>query len=205
MDWVAAILLGLTSYLLGSVPTAYILVYLVKGIDIRRVGTGNVGALNAFHQIGVAGGLTVLAVDAGKGALAVLAVDWIGAPAWTEFLSAPLVVIGHNWPVLLGFRGGKGAAAIFGISLAVQPLPTLATLAPVVLLIILFRNVVWSAAFGFVLLNILLVATRQGAEQIALCAGLTAVVTGTYIFSIRDHIGESVKTRRWRELLSGLA
>ena len=205
MDWVAAILLGLASYLLGSVPTAYILVYLAKGIDIRRVGTGNVGALNAFHQIGVAGGLIVLAVDAGKGTLAVLAVDWVGAPDWTVFLSTPLIVAGHNWPVLLGFRGGKGAAAIFGVSFAAQPVLTLVILAPVVLLIILTRNVVWSAAFGFVLLNVLLVATQQGTGQIALCAGLTTVVTGTYLFSIREHIGESVKTHRWRELFTGLA
>lgn len=205
MDWVSAILLGLTSYLLGSVSTAYIFVYLVKGIDIRRVGTGNVGALNAFHQIGIAGGLMVLAVDAGKGALAVLAIDWVGAPDWSVYLSTPLVVAGHNWPVFLGFRGGKGAAAIFGISLAVQPLPTLITLAPVVVLIILTRNVVWSAAFGFVLLNIMLVATRQGPEQISLCAGLTAVVIGTYLLSVREHIGDSVKTRQWRELFTGLA
>ena len=205
MDWVAAILLSLASYLLGSVPTAYIFVCLAKGVDIRRVGTGNVGALNAFHQIGLAGGLMVLAVDAGKGAIAILAVDWVGAPDWSVFLSAPLVVAGHNWPVFLGFRGGKGAAAIFGVSFAALPLLTLATLAPVVLLIIFSRNVVLSAAFGFVLLNVLLVATRQGADQIALCAGLTAIVTGTYVFSIRDHIGESVKARQWRELFTGLA
>ncbi len=205
MDWVAAILLGLASYLLGSVPTAYILVCLVKGIDIRRVGTGNVGALNAFHQIGLAGGLTVLAVDAGKGALVVLAVDWVGAPGWTVFLSTPLIVAGHNWPVFLGFRGGKGAAAIFGVSFAALPLLTLATLAPVVLLIIFSRNVVWSAAFGFVLLNVMLVATQPGAGQIALCAALTIAVTGTYIFSIREHIGESVKAHRWRDLFAGLA
>lgn len=205
MDWLAAILLGLASYVLGSIPTAYILVYVAKGIDIRQVGTGNVGALNAFHQIGVVGGLLVLAVDAGKGALAVLVVDWVGAPGWTIFLSSPLIVAGHNWPVFLGFRGGKGAAAIFGVSFAALPLLTLAILAPVVLLVIYTRNVVWSAAFGFVLLNVLLVATRQGVDQIALCAGLTAVVAGTYIFSIREHIFESVKTRQWRELITGLA
>ena len=205
MDWVAAILLGLASYLLGSVPTAYILVYLARGIDIRQVGTGNVGALNAFHQTGVAGGLLILAVDAGKGALAVVAVDLVGAPGWTVFLSTPLIVAGHNWPVFLGFRGGKGAAAIFGVSFAAQPVLTLVILAPVVFLIILTRNLVWSAAFGFVLLNVLLVATRQGADQIALCVALTTLVTCTYIFSIREHISVSVKTRRWRELLTGLA
>ena len=52
MEWIGAVLLGLGAYLLGSVPTAYILVYLAKGVDIRRVGTGNVGALSTFQQVG---------------------------------------------------------------------------------------------------------------------------------------------------------
>ena len=205
MDWVAAISLGLVAYLLGSVPTAYIVVYLAKGLDIRRVGTGNVGALNAYHQTGLTGGLLVLALDAGKGALAVLAIHWLGLPIWTVFVTAPLIVAGHNWPVLLGFQGGKGAAAIFGVSLAAQPILTLVTLAAVLLFLVFVRNVVWSAAFGFVLLNILLVATQQGTDEIALCVALTLVVTSTYIFSIREHIGGSVKSRQWRGLITGLA
>ena len=107
MEWTGAVLLGLGAYLLGSVPTAYILVRLAKGIDIRQVGTGNVGALNTFQQVGIWGGLMVLVVDAGKGALSSLAPSWAGAPEWTVFLTTPLVVAGHNWPVFLGFRGGK--------------------------------------------------------------------------------------------------
>ena len=82
LDWVPAILLGLAFYLVGSIPTVYILVYLTKGVDIRQVGTGNAGALNAFHQTGVVGGLAVLAIGAGKGALAVLAIDRAGVPDW---------------------------------------------------------------------------------------------------------------------------
>ncbi len=205
MDWAAAILLGLGAYLLGSFPAAYILVHLVRGIDVRKVGTGNVGALNAFHQIGWWGGLAVLAVDAGKGALSALAPDWVGAPGWTIFLSSPLVVAGHNWPVFLGFRGGKGAAAIFGISLVVAPVLTLITLGPVVLIVLLIRNLVWGAAFGFVLLNALLLATQQDADQVALCGALTLLVTVTYLAGNREHISKSIKARQWRELISGLA
>ena len=205
MDWLVAILLGLGAYLLGSIPTAYLLVYLVKGVDIRLLGTKNVGALNAFNQVGVWGGLLVLALDAGKGALAFLAPSWAGAPEWTLFLTGPLVVGGHNWPFLLGFRGGKGAAAIFGVSLAVVPGLTLITLAPVVLIVLLIRNVVWAAAFGFVLLNSLLIATQQGADRIALCVALTVLVTASYLFSVRRHIGSTIKARQWRELFNGLA
>lgn len=200
-----AILLGLGMYLLGSVPTAYILVYLAKGIDIRQVGTGNVGALNAFQQVGPWGGILVLLMDAGKGALAVLVPGWVGAPEWTVFLTAPLLVAGHNWPAFLGFRGGKGAAAIFGMSLAVVPLLTLTALGPTVLVMIVSRNVVLGAAFGFIILNALLLATRQSTDQVALCISLTVLVTATYVVSIRQHISTSIKARQWRELFTGLA
>ena len=205
MDWVVSILLGLGSYLLGSVPTAYLLVRLAKGVDIRKLGTGNVGALNAFHQVGLRGGLLVLLLDASKGALATLAPDWAGAPEWSLFLSTLLLVAGHNWPMFIGFRGGKGAASIFGISLAVAPILTLITVGPVLLIILLMRNVVWGAAFGFVMLNSLVLATQQDAGQIALCLSLTVLVTATYLVSVREHIGTSIKARQWRELFAGLA
>ena len=204
MDLTVAILLGLGAYLLGSVPTAYIVVYLARGIDIRQVGTGNVGALNAFQQVGPWGGILVLLVDGGKGALAVLVPGWAGAPEWTVFLTAPLLVAGHNWPAFLRFRGGKGAAAIFGISLAVVPLLTLITLAPTVLVMIMVRNVVLGAAFGFVLLNSLLLITQRSTDQVALCLSLTVLVTATYLFSIRQHISTSIRSRQWRELFTGL-
>ena len=204
MEWTGAILLGLGAYLLGSIPSAYILVYLAKGIDIRQVGTGNVGALNTFQQVGPWGGLLVLAVDGGKGALASLAPQWAGLPEWTIFLTAPLVLAGHNWPVFLGFRGGKGAAAIFGISLAVVPVLTLIVVGPAVLMMALLRNVVLGAAFGFLLVNSLMLATDQSAGQVALCGGLTLVSTGTYVISAREHITNSIRHRRWRQLFSGL-
>ncbi len=205
MDLIVAVLLGLGAYLLGSISTAYILVYLVKGIDIRQVGTGNVGALNAFQQVGPWGGLLVLAVDAGKGSLALLSPEWAGAPDWTVFLTALLIVVGHNWPIFLGFRGGKGAAVIFGISLAVVPVLTLITVVPSVIIMVLLRNVVLGAAFGFILLNSLLVVTEQSASQVILCVGLAVVVTGTYLMNAREHITNSIKERQWRQLFTGLA
>ena len=197
--------MGLGAYLLGSVPTAYILVRLVRGIDIRQVGSRNVGALNAYQQVGAWAGILVLLIDAGKGALVVLSPFWAGAPEWAVFLTTPLLVAGHNWPAFLGFRGGKGAAAIFGISLAVVPLLTLVALGPTVLVMIMVRNVVLGAAFGFIMLNCLLIVTQQSTDQVALCISLTVLVTATYMVSIREHIGTSIKARQWRELFTGLA
>ena len=196
--------LGLGAYLLGSVPTAYIMVRLVTGNDIRRLGSRNVGALNTYQQVGTWGAMPVLIVDAGKGVLAVLVPTWLGAPHWTVFMTTSLVVAGHNWPVFLGFRGGKGAAAIFGVSLALVPVLTLITLAPVAAIVLAIRNVVLGVAFGFLMLNILLLVTGQNPEQVALCIFLTLVVTVTYLTSIWDHVVESIKGHRWKELFTGL-
>ena len=204
MDWLLAMPLSLGAYLLGSLPTGYLVVRLVKGIDIRQVGTKNVGALNTYQQVGVFGGVFVLLVDAGKGALAVLIPGWVGAPEWALFLTTPLVVAGHNWTVFLRFQGGKGAATIFGISLALVLVPTVITIAPVALVIFLSRNVVTGAAVGFVFLNVMLVVTGQDAVQIALCAALTVMVVVTYTVSIREQLLGAVKTRQWRGLFNRL-
>ena len=197
--------LGLGAYLLGSVPTAYIMVRLVTGHDIRRLGSRNAGALNTYQQVGTWRAMPVLIVDAGKGMLAVLVPIWLGAPHWTVSVTTTLVVAGHNWPVFLGFRGGKGAAAIFGVSLALVPVLTLITLAPVVLIVLAVRNVVLGVAFGFLMLNILLLVSGRDAEQVALCMFLTLMVSVTYLVSIWNHVVQSIKDHRWKELFNGLS
>ena len=197
--------LALGAYVLGSVPTAYILVRWMEGEDIRDFGSRNVGALNAYNRTGVWAGLLVLLVDTAKGVLAVAAPRLLGVDPWVLFITTSLVVAGHNWPVFLNFRGGKGAAAIFGISLVIVPWLTVITAAPSILVMLLLRNVVLGAAFGFILLNTLLWVTGQGAEQLGLCLLLTLLVTGTYVLNVRDHIFTSIKARRWRQLFLDLA
>ena len=197
--------LALGAYVVGSVPTAYILVRWMEGEDIRDVGSRNVGALNAYNRTGAWAGLLVLLVDTAKGVLAVAAPRLLGVDPWVLFITTPLVVAGHNWPVFLNFRGGKGAAAIFGISLVIAPWLTIITAGPSILVMLLLRNVVLGAAFGFILLNTLLWVTGQGAEQVGLCLLLTLLVTGTYVLNVRDHIFASINARRWRQLFLDLA
>ncbi len=204
-ELISIISLALSAYVIGSIPTAYIVVRAVKGEDIREVGSHNVGALNAYRRVGPAAGLAVLVVDAAKGVLAVTAPRLLGIDDWALFITTPLVVAGHNWPVFLNFRGGKGAAAIFGISLVIVPWLTVITAGPSILVMLLLRNVVLGAAFGFILLNILLWVTGQGAEQVGLCLLLTLLVTGTYVLNVREHILSSIKARQWRELFLELA
>jgi glycerol-3-phosphate acyltransferase PlsY len=115
----------LGSYLLGSIPTAYLLVKRLKGVDVRAVGSGNVGATNVTRVAGVRAGLVVFLVDAAKGLLAVLVV----APALLQPMTAAArlgcglaAVLGHAFPVFLNFRGGKGVATTIGVLVGTMPL-----------------------------------------------------------------------------------
>ena len=200
MDWLTAIGLSIGSYLLGSVPTAYLVVKFLRGEDIRELGSKNVGALNTYHQVGVLGSLLVLTVDSLKGALAVLLPQALGAPEWTVFLTTTLVVLGHNWPVVLGFRGGKGVATILGISLAILPILTLISLVPTLIATLLTRNVVTGVGVGLIIFNILAVATTRDTAQLALCLFLTVLATGTYAAANRRRIAAALRNRTLRGL-----
>ncbi len=81
------------AYLIGSPPTAYIMGRLRKGIDIRKVGTRNMGAMNVFYTVGFAEGITVLAVDIGKGVAAVALARWLGVPLVAQLFAGAAVVI----------------------------------------------------------------------------------------------------------------
>jgi glycerol-3-phosphate acyltransferase PlsY len=114
--------LAIAAYLLGSLPSAFIVVRLSRGTDVRTAESGNVGALNAFRVTGSGWiGVAVLVLDVGKGVLAVmLAGD--GAGLATQSLLATLAVAGHSWPLWLGGRGGKGLATAAGALTLITPL-----------------------------------------------------------------------------------
>ena len=150
-------------------------------LDLRSVGSRNPGALNTFRQIGPRTAIAVLVADTLKGVRAILIAMWLGESLWACLYGAAGVLAGHNWPLFLGFRGGKGAATALGVSLAVLPLFTILALAFATSLLALTRNVVLGAASGFVLVNILTVVTGQGWMQILICLFLTLVVTATYL------------------------
>ncbi|QAR33062.1 glycerol-3-phosphate 1-O-acyltransferase [Geovibrio thiophilus] len=108
-------------YLIGSIPTGYLLVKKVKGIDIRTVGSGNVGATNAARILGKWGFAAVFAVDMLKGFIPV----WITGMLYPDvvLIAAVLVVLGHTYTVFLNFKGGKGVATAVGVFLALAPIP----------------------------------------------------------------------------------
>jgi len=131
MAVLAFILTILTAYLLGSIPTGF-LVGKSKGIDIRTVGSGNIGATNAFRILGKPAGIFVLLADALKGWLAVAIVAplmqaWLApslnqiAAEWLRLSAALAAVLGHNYTCFLHFKGGKGIATSAGVLIALVP------------------------------------------------------------------------------------
>lgn len=125
------ILLALISaYLLGSIPTSYIMGKVLRGIDIREFGSGNVGATNALRILGTKIGIITLIIDIGKGFLAVsLAKIIIPNPTDLTLIIVGLFAIaGHIFTIFLKFMGGKGVATSAGVFIALIPIPVIITL-----------------------------------------------------------------------------
>ena len=109
-----------TAYLLGSIPFGLLISWLLGGPDLRRTGSGNIGATNALRSGGLVAGLSTLALDVGKGAAGYLLAARIAGPpeGWSPWVAGAIVtapVLGHCLPVWLRFRGGKGVATAGGV------------------------------------------------------------------------------------------
>ncbi|MCJ7764042.1 MAG: glycerol-3-phosphate acyltransferase [Dehalococcoidales bacterium] len=150
---VAAVISG---YLLGSIPFAYIAGRLLKGVDIRRVGGGNVGGTNVMREVGTAAGIGVLAADIGKGTLAVLIAQWLGVPQVIVFVTGLAVVVGHSWPVFLEFSGGKGGATTIGVFFALAPVPGAISFGIMLLVAFITSNLRLAMGIGIAFLPLIL-------------------------------------------------
>lgn len=118
-------LLVLGAYLLGSIPFGYVLPRLVRGDDIRRHGSGNVGATNVWRVYGRSLGLPVALLDVAKGLVPAAVGLWLGGD-WVGILAGAAAMLGHARPVFLGFsKGGKMVATAGGVALALAPLAAL--------------------------------------------------------------------------------
>lgn len=131
----------LLSYLLGSVLGSLLLGRL-RGVDVRQHGSGNAGATNALRVLGRGMAVAVLAIDAGKGIVAVTlipALPFGPGPelSWVPILCAFAVVLGHVYPVFHGFKGGKGAATLIGVVLGLMPMGAACVFATWLLVLIL--------------------------------------------------------------------
>lgn len=136
MNVAVTILIG---YLIGSFPTGLV-VGRIAGIgDVRGYGSGKTGFTNALRTVGLRWAILVLLVDAVKGSVPVLVGQIVFDEPWAAALGGFAAVVGHNWPVFAGFRGGRGVATAFGAFIAVSPVAALAVGIVAVVVLVLFR------------------------------------------------------------------
>ena len=150
------LLLVLFAYLLGSLPTALVVVRLFTGDDVRRKGSGNVGATNALRAAGWKAGVVVTVIDVAKGAVPVWLMRLYNPESVWIAAAMLAAVLGHCYPVWLKFRGGKGVATGFGSFLVIAPLSALAALALWFVVLVIWRwvslaSMVASASFPMIL------------------------------------------------------
>ena len=192
METLLAIVLA---YLLGSIPTGAI-AGRIRGVDLRKEGSGNLGATNALRVLGPKVGIPVLAVDVAKGVVAVLAIGGmvgVGSPLGPDgvrLLAGLAAVAGHIVPVFAGFRGGKGVATACGVFLAMAPLATLAAIVVWLAVVLATRYVSLGSIAAAVLLPFAVLggaAARHEPRPTAVAATAAAVAV-IVVFRHRSNI-----------------
>ena len=142
------------AYLLGSVPMAYLVTKWSRGIDLRRYGSGNVGATNVLRQASKKLGILVIFFDMGKGALMIWLARISGLAIDQQIIVGVATMIGHIWPVFLGFNGGRGVLTTIGVILMFAPLPAIILVAHAFLWLP-FGHLALGALISFIILPIL--------------------------------------------------
>lgn len=140
----------IVSYLIGSISFSYLITKKIKKIDIRKTGSGNAGATNTMRVLGTGPAVGVLLLDVLKGIICVLIARALGLPDWAVALSGFASIIGHDFPVYFGFKGGKGVATTIGVFFMIMPLYALIAGVLTVLIIAATRFVSLGSLFFLV-------------------------------------------------------
>lgn len=143
----------LIAYFIGSISTSYIIAKKMMGVDIRTQGSGNAGSTNVLRTLGKKAGIMTFVGDLLKGVIAVLIAKLIATIAHIDMINASyvavvFVVIGHNWPIFIGFRGGKGVATSLGAMIAVNPIIALSCFAFFILIVYATKYVSLGSVVG---------------------------------------------------------
>ena len=178
MVWASANWTGLLllSYIIGSFPTAYMLGRITKGVDIRRLGSGNAGAANAYNQLGPKVGIAVWAVDCGKGAAALAVIGALSGSTVAQMLAGIAVIAGHNWPFFLRFRGGEGASATMGVLAMLMPMAAIPLSVFSLIPLAITRSSTVALCFVFAPLSLVAWLTGASLSMIGYSMGLPVLV-----------------------------
>ena len=193
MNTVIAIILG---YLSGSIPSAYIAGRLKKRVDIREVGGQNMGALNVIREIGWSAGFIVLFSDVGKGILAVLIARWLDLSLPWVLVAGFAAVAGHNWPIFLKFRGGKGGATIMGVLLALVPLEFMSGFVVTAIIVIITSNPALGMGIGLAFVPLFIWWYNGSGLLIGYSIFLALFVTARFIISGLKKSPEGIDSKK---------
>ena len=164
------------SYLLGSIPFSYLVARLFGIEDIREIGSGNVGATNVMRAAGRLPGLLAFVLDAGKGAVAVAFAGRFDTTGLLPALAVVSAVLGHIFPIWLGFRGGKGVATGAGAIAPISPYASLGAVVAFLMVLLLTRYVSLGSMVGAVVLAVLLFVAEAPSPVCVAGVVLAAIV-----------------------------
>lgn len=159
------IIVSIISYMLGNISVSFLIAKYASGIDIRKHGSGNAGATNVLRTLGAKAAAPAFLGDALKGFLAVLIGKFIGGEDGQIFAGI-FVVLGHNWPILLNFKGGKGIATTIGVMIAINPYIVAAIVPIGIIIIIISRYVSLASITGMIIFPIAMLYTNQPIKQV---------------------------------------
>jgi glycerol-3-phosphate acyltransferase PlsY len=179
----------IVAYLLGSIPSAYLAGRLKKNIDIREVGSRNMGVLNVYYEVGLREAVLVLLADVGKGIGAIVLARWLtGAPPFSlpELLAGLAAVVGHTFPVFLKFRGGIGGATTVGILLFLMPKAVPFFIPVAVIALIITRNLAFCYGIAFVIFPLVAWLIYHSTPMIFFSLGLPLFVGINYFPRLKE-------------------
>jgi len=190
LDVALSVLCIVIGYFLGTIPTGF-LVARLRGVDIQKVGSGNIGATNVLRALGTLPAIVVVVLDPLKGAIATLIPIFIGMDSWTIALAGLAAVLGNNFNVMLRLRGGKGIATSIGVFLVIDPFTSLLCIVLGIATILVSRMVSLGSLIGMFSLPLFVLA---GGNFVMPHLFLASALTTLAVFRHRDNI---------RRLLSG--
>jgi len=195
------------AYLLGSIPWAYIVTRLATGRDIRRLGSGNVGANNVYWHLGLRAAIPVATFDVGKGAAAVAVAHWLlevplYEPHLFVLLAGIAVVAGHTWSGYLKFSGGNGLSATIGALAIIMPWELLIVIALLLVLKVITRNLVLSVNISLLSVPISAWFLEKELLYVGFCIVLIIMLVLNFIPQVRADLFKAGSRRNlFTELL----
>jgi glycerol-3-phosphate acyltransferase PlsY len=168
------VLISVIAYLLGNFATSYLVSKAAAKIDIRKYGSGNAGSTNVLRVLGAKPAAIAFLGDVLKGTVAVLIGRYLGG-SYGELIAGIFVILGHDWPIVLNFKGGKGVATTIGLMLPIDPIMVILIVITGVIVIIATRYVSLASILGMCIYPAAMIITHKPVEYIIFSLILSAI------------------------------